>query len=101
MLVLSRRRDEAIVLPECAVTVRVLEIRGNAVRLGIQAPDGVTIIREELLDHQPASTPKETAPRPRPLCCPVGMNPPAYHALTSHPTAFIPLDLGLGKPLPR
>jgi carbon storage regulator len=48
MLVLSRKIGERIVLPGCGVTVTVLESRGNQVRLGIVAPAGVTVDREEV-----------------------------------------------------
>jgi carbon storage regulator len=49
MLVLSRRCRESIVLPADGVTIRVLEIRANRVRLGIEAPSGVSVLRGELL----------------------------------------------------
>jgi carbon storage regulator len=48
MLVLSRRIGERIVLPGCGVTVTVLESRGNQVRLGVTAPAGVAVDREEV-----------------------------------------------------
>jgi len=49
MLVLSRRCRETIVLPGDGVTIRVLEIRSNRVRLGIEAPSGISVLRGELL----------------------------------------------------
>jgi carbon storage regulator len=49
MLVLSRRCRESIVLPADGVTIRVLEIRANRVRLGIEAPSGVSVLRGELI----------------------------------------------------
>lgn len=48
MLVLSRRVGESIVIGD-DVTVTVLEVRGDVVRLGIDAPRSVTVHREELL----------------------------------------------------
>jgi carbon storage regulator len=48
MLVLSRRSHEGIILPGLGVTVRLLTIKGNTVRIGIEAPDGVKVLREEL-----------------------------------------------------
>lgn len=48
MLVLSRRSGERIVIDD-QIVVEVLEIRGNRIRLGIQAPPGSSILREELL----------------------------------------------------
>ena len=51
MLVLSRRRGESIVIPlaEGDVTITVLEVRGDRVRLGIDAPRDVPIHRRETL----------------------------------------------------
>jgi carbon storage regulator len=47
MLVLSRRANQSIVIGS-DVVVTVLEIRGDHVRLGIQAPRTVTVHREEV-----------------------------------------------------
>jgi len=48
MLVLSRRANERILFPTLGVTVEVTSIAKNAVRLGIDAPPSVTIMREEI-----------------------------------------------------
>lgn len=48
MLVLSRKIGERIVIND-HITVEVLQIIGNRVRLGITAPTGVPILREELV----------------------------------------------------
>jgi carbon storage regulator len=48
MLVLTRKAGEKIVIAE-NVVIEVLEIQGNRVRIGIQAPRGITILRQELL----------------------------------------------------
>jgi carbon storage regulator len=48
MLVLSRRIGERIVVPDCALTVTVLEVRGDTVRLGVSAPAEVAVHREEV-----------------------------------------------------
>jgi len=48
MLVLSRKLGEKIVIPSCALTVTVLSVNGNKVRLGISAPADVDIYREEI-----------------------------------------------------
>ena len=53
MLVLTRKAGERIVIAD-NVVVEVLEVQGNRVRIGIQAPQGVTILREELLTGKPA-----------------------------------------------
>jgi carbon storage regulator len=50
MLVLTRKTDEAILIGEGDQQVRVLivRIRGDEVRIGIDAPKEVPIVREEL-----------------------------------------------------
>lgn len=48
MLVLSRKVGEKIVLPEVDVTVTVVKINGNNIRLGISAPAGITVHRQEV-----------------------------------------------------
>ena len=49
MLVLSRKKDEKIVIGD-NITLMVIEIRGDKVRLGIDAPRDVTVHREEIYD---------------------------------------------------
>ena len=49
MLVLSRKQSQKIRIGE-NVTVTVVKIDKNAVRIGIDAPDEVSVCREELLD---------------------------------------------------
>ena len=50
MLILTRRIDEAIVISDDIVD-RVLEISGERVKLGIDAPREVTILRQELREQ--------------------------------------------------
>ncbi len=50
MLVLSRKRDESIVI-DGNIRITVVSIHGNQVRLGIEAPNSVSILREELCDR--------------------------------------------------
>lgn len=47
MLVLSRKLNESIRVGE-NVTITLLEIRGDRVRLGIQAPNEVPVYRQEV-----------------------------------------------------
>jgi carbon storage regulator CsrA len=55
MLVLSRRPNQKILFPELGVSVEVCSVAKNAVRLGIEAPPAISIVRDELLDNwQPA-----------------------------------------------
>jgi carbon storage regulator len=59
MLVLSRRVGESIVVGD-DVTVTVLEVRGDVVRIGIDAPRSVRVHRAELL-REIESTNREAA----------------------------------------
>jgi carbon storage regulator len=47
MLVLARKLGEKLVLGD-NIVITVLQVRGNQVRLGVQAPAGVRILRGEL-----------------------------------------------------
>ena len=49
MLVLSRKKNESIVINN-DVTVTIVEIRGDKVRLGIVAPKDVPVHRQEVFD---------------------------------------------------
>ena len=49
MLVLSRKKDEKIIIGD-RITVMVIEIRGDKVRLGIDAPKEVTVHRQEVYE---------------------------------------------------
>ena len=48
MLVLSRKSGEEIVVPQHEIVIRVLEIRGNKVRLGFTAPPQTNVYRQEV-----------------------------------------------------
>ena len=48
MLVLTRKVGEKILVPQCQLTVTVLDIASSRVRLGVSAPPGVTVHREEV-----------------------------------------------------
>jgi carbon storage regulator len=50
MLVLRRKNGEAIVLNQ-VITIRVLGVEGDRVKLGIDAPPDVIVVREELLNE--------------------------------------------------
>jgi carbon storage regulator len=54
MLVLSRKTGEQIVVPIYQITITVLEITGSRVRLGIMAPAGVAVHRNEVWQRMPA-----------------------------------------------
>lgn len=65
MLVLSRRAGESVVVGD-DVTITILEVRGDVVRVGISAPRSVAVHRAELLaelasSNQEAASPSDEA----------------------------------------
>ncbi len=66
MLVLSRKKDESIVIND-NIVITVVEIRGDKVRLGIQAPREVPIHRSEIhaaiQNEQQSTQPKDDSAR--------------------------------------
>jgi carbon storage regulator len=49
MLVLSRQSDETIIIGD-NIRVTIVEVRGDKVRIGIDAPRDVTVHRQEIYD---------------------------------------------------
>lgn len=54
MLILTRRHGESVRIGD-DITVTVVELTGNQIRLGIAAPKDVLILREELTQREPAA----------------------------------------------
>ncbi|MGA2796893.1 MAG: carbon storage regulator [Thermoguttaceae bacterium] len=54
MLVLTRRESERIKLGN-SIVLTVIRVSGDRVRLGIEAPPDVLVLREELQTQQPAT----------------------------------------------
>lgn len=52
MLVLSRREDDRVLFPGLGISVHILKVSGNKIRLGIDAPADVRVLRHELPDHR-------------------------------------------------
>ncbi len=50
MLILSRKRDEQIVIAD-NIVITVVDIRGDTVRLGFEAPRDVPIHRQEVFEQ--------------------------------------------------
>ncbi len=71
MLVLSRQRDESIIIGD-NIEVTVVDIRGDKVRLGITAPKDISVHRKEVYEairrenRQAAQPTNEVAPAPSP-----------------------------------
>jgi carbon storage regulator CsrA len=67
MLVLSRRPDQQVHFPNIGVSLKVLTVKGRVVKLGIEAPDDIQIVRPEAKGNAPDN--------PAPLRrTPVGLN---------------------------
>jgi carbon storage regulator len=60
MLVLSRKKDESIVINN-DITIVVVEIRGDKVRLGVEAPKEVPVHRREVFEAIARGEPVDTA----------------------------------------
>lgn len=67
MLVLSRKVGERILIPDLQITLTVVAVEGNTVRLGISAPTEIPVYREEVWRRmreqaQQTGKPKENCP---------------------------------------
>lgn len=65
MLVVSRKREQEVVI--CignGVVVKVLEINGDRVKIGVTAPPAISVLRGELLDHKKKKRKKNGLERP-------------------------------------
>ena len=62
MLVLRRKTNQDILMPQHDIIIRVLEIKGQRVSLGIEAPGSVKILRAEVyMDSHAESGPYSEA----------------------------------------
>jgi CheY-like chemotaxis protein/sRNA-binding carbon storage regulator CsrA len=52
MLVLSRRPGQKVVFPSLGIAIEVLRTSGTVTRLGVEAPDNVPVLRDELVTQQ-------------------------------------------------
>ena len=59
MLVLTRSVGERLIINNGEIRLNVLEIKGNQVRLGIDAPKHIAIHREEIFDRIKAEKAEE------------------------------------------
>jgi carbon storage regulator CsrA len=67
MLVLTRKTNEQIQIGD-HVVITILQVKGQSVRIGIEAPREIRVLRSELprTENEPMETPSvESAPRPR------------------------------------
>jgi carbon storage regulator len=63
MLVLSRHRDESIMIGD-DIVVTIVDIRGDKVRLGIEAPSDIPVHRQEVYEAIQRENRKATTLRP-------------------------------------
>ena len=61
MLVLSRKKDESVVINN-NIRIVVVEIRGDKVRLGVEAPKEVPVHRSEVYEAINSDDPDKTIP---------------------------------------
>lgn len=59
MLVLSRERNQRIYVGK-DIIITIADIRGNKVRIGIEAPEEIHIVREELVNKTEKLTPEQS-----------------------------------------
>ena len=65
MLVLSRKKNESIIIND-DITIVVVEIRGDKVRLGVEAPKEVPVHRNEVYEAIRRNQGQSTAPAGEP-----------------------------------
>jgi carbon storage regulator CsrA len=66
MLVLSRGRNDKVVFPTLGISVEILRVAGNKVRLGIDAPHEIPVHRHEVSERILANGESETLHFPAP-----------------------------------
>jgi len=64
MLVLSRQRDESIIIGD-NIVITIVDIRGDKVRLGIEAPTEIPVHRQEVYEAIQRENAKADSGAPR------------------------------------
>jgi carbon storage regulator CsrA len=91
MLVLSRRPQEKIVFPQLGIEVEVLNVSGNTVRVGVNAPREVLVLRNEVAEKDAAGAgPLNGKTRPRPSAGKIPVPAPAPAPATARPANSAP-----------
>ena len=69
MLVLTRKTDEQILIGD-DIRITLVKVRGNSVRLGIDAPKNIRVVRGELMRLENAKLPDPVVEREEVFACP-------------------------------
>jgi carbon storage regulator len=51
VLILTRKLDERILVPQCGLSITVIAVHGKTVQLGFSAPAEIEIFREEIWER--------------------------------------------------
>ena len=54
MLILSRRKHQSIVIGDSLIKIIILEVKGHQVKIGIDAPEGLPVHRQEIYERMKA-----------------------------------------------
>lgn len=65
MLVLSRKRDERILIGD-NIVITIVDIRGDKVRIGVEAPSHVPVHRQEIVEALQRHAAEEAAAAKKP-----------------------------------
>ena len=100
MLVLSRYRDESIYIGD-DIVITVVDIRGDRVRIGVQAPADVSVHRQEVYEaiknesRSPGSMPRKVSrsPLPKPVGAPLSQELSKRKAKLSAEVKGLPVEI--------
>jgi carbon storage regulator len=95
MLVLSRYRDESIYIGD-NIIITIVDVRGDRVRIGIQAPQDVSVHRQEIYDaivqgKQGIQEPNE--PEQTPIPEKTKYTAPLEKQIKAHKSKGLPIDI--------
>ncbi|MEM6331067.1 MAG: response regulator [Planctomycetota bacterium] len=65
MLVLSRRQNDKVLFPNLGISVHILRVEGSKVRVGVEAPPEVKVLRHEVPEWSDSRGPRGSQPRNR------------------------------------